>query len=106
MLGKEWVIADEFYQYRDEPYSRDKLHILLSIDVEKSDMTKQRKQTRKDNDYALSWCKNAGKGKMFYTALGHRNEVWQDPQYQAHLLGGIQWALGQLPGDAAPSGAK
>jgi len=106
MLGQEWVIADEFYQFRDEPYSRDKLHVLLSIDVEKTDMKMQGKQTRKDNDYALAWCKNTGKGRMFYTALGHRDDVWENEKFQAHLLGGIQWALGQLPGDATPSGSK
>ena len=104
MLGDEWVIADEFYQFRKEPYSRDKLHILMSIDTEKSDMKKQIRLTRgAHGDYALAWCREYGKGRSFYTALGHRNEVWENEKFQKHLLGGIQYALGLKDGDATPS---
>jgi type 1 glutamine amidotransferase len=43
-----------------------------------------------------------GKGRVFYTALGHRPDVWQSPMFQQHLRGGIRWALGEEQGDAAP----
>ena len=38
--------------------------------------------------------KSAWSGRVFYTALGHRQEVWQDPRFQQHLLGALRWALG------------
>ncbi|MFN7162078.1 MAG: ThuA domain-containing protein [Fimbriimonadales bacterium] len=41
----------------------------------------------------LAWCRDYGKGRVFYTALGHRLDVWQSEAYQRHLLGGIVWAL-------------
>jgi hypothetical protein len=53
-------------------------------------------------DYPIAWCKQVGQGKVFYTALGHRDQVWTNLQYQAHILGGIKWALGIEPGDAQP----
>ncbi len=45
----------------------------------------------------MAWCRPYGKGKVFYTSLGHRADVWTNPVYQKHLLGGIRWALGQAP---------
>jgi type 1 glutamine amidotransferase len=67
--------------------------------------------------FPVSWCKMAGKGRVFYTSLGHREDLWSDDpalpnrvntpeiskQYQAHILGGIKWALGLAPGSAAPN---
>ena len=56
-----------------------------------------------DNDYAISWCQEVGKGRSFYTSLGHRKEVWKDPRFQEHLLGGLRWAIKLEEGDATPS---
>lgn len=108
MLGDSITIADEFYQFIDAPdpnkpvqWSRDRVHVLLSVDTEKSDLAPQ--QMVKGGDYGIAWCQNVGKGRSFYTALGHRDEVWTNPVFQDHLLGGIKWALGLEPGDATPS---
>jgi type 1 glutamine amidotransferase len=95
-------ITDEIYQFRAEPYSREKLHIVLSIDNSSIDLTKPGVQ-RPDKDFAVSWVQDYGKGKVFYTSLGHRKEVWKDPRFQEHLIGGLKWATGQLPGDSTPS---
>lgn len=112
MLGSEWTLADEFYRFgmtKEEAMgpvvlSRDRVHVLLSIDTEKSDISKQRGVIpgrfdimRKDGDYPLAWCHEYGKGRSFYTALGHREEVWESPKFQEHLLGGIRWALRLTP---------
>lgn len=94
-------ITDEIYQFRDAPYSRQKLHIILSVDNSSIDVNKGK---RKDKDYAISWCQEYGKGKVFYTSLGHRKEVWKDERFQKHIFGGLKWAAGELPGDASPSG--
>jgi uncharacterized protein len=50
---------------------------------------------RTDKDFALAWTKSVGKGRMFYTALGHEPAVWQDERFQQHLVGGIKWAMGR-----------
>jgi type 1 glutamine amidotransferase len=96
-------IADEMYQFRDSPYSRAKLRILLSIDNSSIDVKKGK---RPDQDYAVAWVQQFGKGRSFYTSLGHRKEVWLDPRFQEHLISGMKWAMGQLPGDAAPLPTK
>ncbi len=97
--GMEYT--DEMYIFQDKPYSRDKLHIILSM--EKGSFNPE-KGKRTDDDHAISWCHEYGKGKVFYTSLGHRREVWRDPRFQEHLMGGLKWAVGLLPGDATPSG--
>ncbi len=93
-------ITDEIYQFRNAPYGRDRLHVILSIDNGSIDVKKGK---RADGDYAVSWCHEVGKGRSFYTSLGHRKEVWKDPRFQESLLGGLKWATGQAKGDATPS---
>lgn len=44
-------------------------------------------------DLPLAWAKMHGEGRVFYTALGHRDELWDDPRFQQHVLGGIRWVL-------------
>jgi uncharacterized protein len=93
-------ITDEIYQFRPEPYSRNKLHIIMTVDNSSIDTSKGK---RPDKDYAVSWCQEVGKGRTFYTSLGHRKEVWKDPRYQEHLIGGLKWAMKMADGDATPS---
>lgn len=92
---------DEMYIFRDVPYSREKLHIILSIDPGSFD---PKQLARGDKDYAISWCRTEGKGRVFYTSFGHDPKVWKDERFQLHLFGGLKWATGELPGDATPSG--
>lgn len=96
---------DEMYIFRDAPYSREKLHIILSIG-EWTNTKLNDGQSRKDGDYAISWCREEGKGRVFYTAFGHDPKVWKDAKFQQHLFGGLKYATGELKGDATPSGAK
>jgi len=91
---------DEIYIFTDKPYSRDKLHIILSADQFNP------KGGREDKDYAISWCREEGKGKVFYTSLGHDKKVWQDTKFQQHLFGGLSWATGQSKGNATPTGKQ
>jgi HEAT repeat protein len=99
--GQPFVVADEIYQFK-EPYSRDKLRVLLSLDVNRTDMTKKTIK-RTDGDFAVAWIQEYGKGRVFYFSLGHRNEIfWNEPVMQCYL-DGIQYALGDLTCDATPS---
>lgn len=99
--GKPLVIADEIYQFRD-PYDRDALRILLSLDSNGTNFEK-RGMKRQDGDYAVSWVRSYGKGRVFYCSLGHRNEIFWNPKVLRHYLDGIQFALGDLPADTMPS---
>ncbi len=96
MLGQEWVIADEIYQFKPESFSRDKVRVLLSVDT--SNMSEENLKDHKmkaGEDYPIAWTNTEGRGRVFYTALGHREDVWTNAMFQQHLLGGIAWALGQ-----------
>jgi putative heme-binding domain-containing protein len=90
-LDAKFDIVDEIYQFR-APYDRSRLHVLLSLDPASVDLARPGVK-RTDEDFALAWTREHGKGRVFYTALGHRPEVWSDPRYLSHLRGGIQWAL-------------
>jgi type 1 glutamine amidotransferase len=115
MLGAGWPLVDEFYLFGSAPwdastpndnidvlfknripmgFSRDRVRVLLSLDTEKMDLTKQPHLVR-GGDYPQAWTREYGKGRSFYTSLGHRDDIWSnDPVFRAHILGGIRWALG------------
>ncbi|MFO8027418.1 MAG: ThuA domain-containing protein [Opitutales bacterium] len=94
-------LVEEIYQFRPEPYSRDRLRILLHLDPERSDKVKGMK--RKDNDYAVAWVQQVGQGRVFYSSLGHNHHIYSDPMLLKHYLAGIQFAIGDLEGDTTPS---
>ncbi len=102
--GESFAIVDEIYQFRD-PYSRDALHVLLSLDVDNTNMDKKGIH-RKDGDFAVSWVRKWGDGRVFYSSLGHREEIYWNPQMLKFYLDGIQFALGDIDGPTAPSAAK
>jgi type 1 glutamine amidotransferase len=99
--GQGFRIAEEIFQF-NEPYSREKVRVLLSLDVAKTNMTVPWIH-RKDNDFALAWVKSHGQGRVFYSAIGHRTEIWWNPQILSFYLDGIQFATGDLPADTTPS---
>jgi type 1 glutamine amidotransferase len=99
--GKGFEISDEIYTFKD-PYSRDKLHLLMSIDWENQAVDKQ-KANRADNDYALSWIRDYGSGRVFYCGFGHDHPIFWNTTILKHYLAGIQYAMGDLKADATPS---
>jgi len=99
--GNDFEIADEIYQFKD-PYSRKNLRVLLSLDTTKTDMTKGGIR-RVDNDFAVSWVRSYGKGRVFYCSLGHRGEIFWNPVILQHYLDGIQFAMGDIDAQTTPS---
>jgi type 1 glutamine amidotransferase len=107
--GEGFNITDEMYTFK-APYSRTSLRILLSIDMEKTKLEDdpnkpgfKKGENRNDHDYAISWIRPYGKGRVFYCSFGHQHDIfWKTPILQ-HYLDGLQYALGDLPADAAPS---
>jgi hypothetical protein len=94
-------IMDEIYQVSD-PYSRQKLRVLVSIDTAKTD-TKVKGINRKDGDFGMVWVKSYGKGRVFFSAFGHVHDIFWNPMILQHWLDGIQFALGDLAADTTPS---
>src|SRR6266446_1460640 len=106
-LGAAFTVFDEIYLQKN--FHRDQVHVLLALDAHPNDKT--------PGFYPISWCKEFGSGRVFYTSLGHREDMWDadtpekfkrensketSEAYQKHILGGIQWALGLEKGDAKP----
>ena len=94
-LERGFLITDEIYQFRD--FVATPLRQLLRLEPSSVDISKG---ARQDGNYAIAWCREYGEGRVFYTSLGHRPEVWMDPRYRGHLLGGLKWAV--LGGDWKP----
>jgi len=116
MLGDSWSVAEEFYQFgtavwdASRPteqisqvgrlhipmaFSRDRVHVLLSLDTDKMDVSGLGSEVMKGGDYPQAWTRTFGKGRSFYTSLGHREDIWStDDKFRAHVTGGIRWALG------------
>jgi type 1 glutamine amidotransferase len=53
--------------------------------------------------YPATWIRNHGKGRVFYTSMGHREDVWTSPQFQSLVIGGITWAVGDAEADTTPN---
>ena len=102
--AKDFSLKEEIYQFREEPYSRDRLRVLLHVDLARSDQVKKLKRT--DNDYAVAWVQRVGKGRVFYSSIGHNPHIYWNPLMLKHYLAGIQFATGDLPADTAPSGSR
>jgi type 1 glutamine amidotransferase len=102
--GHDFAHVDELYHFpATGPYSRDKLHILVSINLAKSGPPEPSMQVRPDNDYGLVWVKSEGKGRVFNCALGHSSLLFGTPQLSQMVFAGIQFALGDLETDTTPS---
>jgi type 1 glutamine amidotransferase len=100
--------TDEFYIFPPySPYSREKQRVLMSIDVEKSDRgfggRFSELSTRPDQDYGVAWVKGYGKGRTYFTPLGHTTIMYTDKRWTAHLLAAIQYVLGDISVDETPS---
>jgi type 1 glutamine amidotransferase len=103
--GKEFEIHDETYTFQQESFSRRNVHVLTSIDYDKMSAEDKAKEARprSDADYALSYIRREGKGRVFYEGHGHSDRVYAMTPMLEHLRAGIQYALGDLKADDSPS---
>ena len=105
--GEPFEITDETYTFTRESFSRDNVRVLLSIDVSRMTPEDVKRENRPwDHDYALSWIRAQGKGRVFYAAHGHEPRVYATRPMLEHFLAGIQYALGDLQADDRPRPAK
>ncbi|MFD4564444.1 ThuA domain-containing protein [Streptomyces sp. NPDC058467] len=85
-LPPVWEFTDEWYDFRSSP--RGSVRVLVSADESSY------QGGGMGEDHPLVWCREQGAGRVFYTALGHASQAYEDLDFRAHLLGGITWAAG------------
>jgi type 1 glutamine amidotransferase len=96
---KSFVLRDEIYQMRN--YSRDKVRVLMRLDAAKIDVGNKNVH-RTDRDFAVTWAKMYGKGRVYYTTLGHVQDNWDKPEFQKMLIEAIKWTTGITNADITP----
>src|SRR6202158_404040 len=96
---KSFVLRDEIYQMRN--YSRDKVRVLMRLDATKIDVGNKNVH-RTDRDFAVAWARMYGKGRVYYTTLGHLEDNWNKPEFQKMLIEAIKWATGMTSADTTP----
>jgi type 1 glutamine amidotransferase len=105
--ARGYVIVDETYTFAQNSFSRKRVHVLTSVNYARmsaEDKAKEPAATRRtDGDYALSYIQRVGNGRVFYEAHGHQENVYYMRPFVAHMLAGIQYALGDLKADDSPS---
>ena len=103
--GNGFDYRDEFFRVGD-PYSRNRVRVLMTIDTEKTDLKQGPalgKLERADNDFALAWVRNYGRGRTFYCTIAHNPYVFWDAKMLQFYLAAAQFVLGDLPAPTIPS---
>jgi type 1 glutamine amidotransferase len=97
-------VMDETYTFARDPYSRRRVRVLTSVDYAAMSAEDKAKEQypRPDGDYALSWIRREGQGRVFYEAHGHSERVYAVNPVLVHLLYGMQYVLGDLKVDDSP----
>jgi type 1 glutamine amidotransferase/sugar phosphate isomerase/epimerase len=99
--GQGFEHVGEFFRVGD-PYSRDRVRVLLSIDTAKTTLPPQGLM-RADNDYALAWTRNYGRGRVVYCTIGHSPQDFMNSRILEFYLGAIQFVMGDIDGSTTPS---
>ena len=96
MFEPEFQWKDEIYQY--DNFNPASVHVLISLDMAKS-------KPQFPYHVPVSWVRNVGAGRLFYTSLGHNPETWKSEIYQKHIVAGIRWSLKMAEAPANPNPA-
>ncbi len=94
-IGEHFELHEEWYSLKN--FAPD-LHVLL---VNETEGMEGRDYQRPP--FPATWCRRHGQGRVFYTSMGHREDVWTNPIFQSILVGGIRWAAGQVEIDTPPN---
>jgi type 1 glutamine amidotransferase len=93
--GGSFTIKDEWYALKN---FQDDLHVILVQNT----AGMQGKMYQRPS-YPATWARPYGKGRVFYTSMGHREDVWENPMYQGLLLGALAWTTGKVDADVTPN---
>ena len=94
MTGKDITLTEEWYSLKN---FADDLHVLLVQETEGMQGLPYQRPP-----YPSTWARRHGKGRVFYTSMGHREDVWSNPVFQEILFGGIAWTVGAANADVTP----
>lgn len=94
-LGAEFSFQEEWYSLKD--FTPD-IHVLTVIDAPSMKGDEYNRPP-----YPSTWARKEGKGRVVYTAMGHREDVWTNPTFREILVGGIKWALGDAKAEVPPN---
>ncbi|MFI7604465.1 ThuA domain-containing protein [Micromonospora sp. NPDC049366] len=92
-LPDRWNRSEEWYNFDTNP--RGNVHVLVTAD----ERTYNPGSRAMGPDHPISWCRNAGGGRVWATAMGHAIESYSETNFRNHVLGGVRWAAGNAPGD-------
>jgi type 1 glutamine amidotransferase len=95
-----FMITDEMYSPKN--WSREKVNVLMRLDDTRLNYTKAQSPPRDDKDQAIAWSKMYGKGRVFWSSLGHTKEAWDDPDVQKMYLEAVKWVMRRTDGSVAP----
>lgn len=90
-LPATFSLEDEWYNFQTNP--RASVSVLMTL----NESSYQPGEDAMGDDHPIAWYHEFDGGRAWYTALGHRQELYQDPVFTGHLLGGIRWAAGVAP---------
>jgi type 1 glutamine amidotransferase len=91
----DFAPLEEWYSLKD---FADNMHVLLVQDT-----SKMHDKIYERPNYPSTWAHMYGKGRVFYTNMGHREDVWTNPVFQAVLTGGFDWTLRRVDADVKPN---
>ena len=94
-VGETYSFPEEWYSLKD--FTPD-IHVMSVIDA-----PAMKGDEYKRPPYPITWARKEGSGRVWYTAMGHREDVWTNPIFQNILIGGIQWALGEVQAEVPPN---
>ncbi len=94
-VGSEYSFLEEWYSLKD--FTPD-LHVLSVIDAPSMEGVEYERPA-----YPSTWARKEADGRVFYTAMGHRDDIWTNPVFQTILVGGMKWALGDIDADVTPN---
>jgi type 1 glutamine amidotransferase/sugar phosphate isomerase/epimerase len=103
--GQGFEYRSEFFRVH-EPYSRNRLRVLFSIDTEKTDLKQgpgYGSLERADKDFGLAWVRNYGRGRTFHCTIAHQPAIFWDAKLLEFYLAAAQFVLGDLPAPTIPS---
>jgi len=89
------AFTDEWYAGKN--FAKD-LHVILAQETQY-----MKGEAYQRPDFPATWARFHGKGRVFYTSLGHREDIWTNPFFQAIALGGLTWASGNADFDIKPN---
>ena len=93
------MVNDEHYQLKE--FSRAKVRVLARLDATALDLTMPLVH-RTDADFPVAWAHEFGKGRVFYSTLGHSDTSWDTPLIQRMYFEAMRWSLRLIEGDATP----